>query len=67
MKTCDQSCKFWSYDMDGEYCCHPKSFEIAPSFGASCNRMSLEGYCMTGLYGNSPKIVHELWENRNET
>lgn len=64
MKTCDRSCKFWTYDMDGDYCTHPKSFEIAPTFGASCNRMSVEGHCQTGLYGNKPAVVHALWEAR---
>lgn len=55
-------CKYWSYDMDGTFCTHPKSFEIAPVFGASTNRMGLEGLCMTNQYGNKPEIPFALWE-----
>lgn len=61
-KSCDRSCKFWAYDMDGDFCCHPKSFEIAPSFGASTNRMGLEGHCQTNKYGNKPAVAYALWE-----
>jgi len=42
-KSCDRTCKFWTYGMDGAYCSHPKSYEIAPMYGASTNRMSTEG------------------------
>lgn len=64
MKGCDRSCKFWTYDMDGAYCTHPKSFEIAPTFGAGTNRMSVEGHCMTDKYGNTPAVAYALWEKR---
>jgi hypothetical protein len=47
-RKCDLSCRFWTYDMDGVFCQHPKSFEIAPVFGASTNRMSVEGHCRVG-------------------
>ncbi len=63
-KSCDSSCRFWTYDMDGEYCTHIKSFEIAPTYGASTNRMSVEGHCKTDQYGNKPDIAYALWEKR---
>lgn len=53
-KKCDDSCRFWTFDMDGAYCLHKKSFEIAPVFGASTNRMSMEGHCTLA--------DHQLWE-----
>lgn len=61
-KKCDRSCRFWAHDMDSAYCGHPKSFEIAPTFGASTNRMGLEGLCMTDEYGNKPEVANVLWE-----
>lgn len=64
IKDCGWSCKYWTHDMDGDFCTHPVSFEIAPNFGASPNRMGLEGRCMTDKYGNKPEIAYELWEPR---
>lgn len=64
-KSCDRSCKWWHYDMDGVFCGHPKSFEIAPVFGASTNRMGLEGHCMTDKHGNKPAVAYALWEKRS--
>lgn len=61
VKKCDQSCKFWTYDMDGVFCQHPKSFEIAPVFGASTNRMSREGHCVSGADDTSKNTL-ALWE-----
>ena len=60
-EACGQSCKWWTYDMDGAYCRHPKSFEIAPVWGASTNRMSLEGHCRGGYYDET-KNDRALWE-----
>jgi hypothetical protein len=64
-KSCDRSCRYWTHDMDGAYCVHPKSLEIAPCFYASTNRMSVEGHCMTNKYGNTPPVAYALWEPRN--
>jgi hypothetical protein len=64
-KACDRSCKFLTYDMDGVYCTHPKSFEIAPTFGASTNRMSIEGHCTSGS-DDPAKNTLALWRARNE-
>lgn len=63
-EACSMSCKWWTHDMDGAFCAHPKSFEIAPTWGASTNRMSLEGHCMGG-YDDTSKNTLALWEPRN--
>lgn len=62
-KRCDRGCYFWSYDMDGAFCCHPKSFEIAPPFMASTNRMSTEGHCQSG-WDDPAKNTLALWKGR---
>lgn len=62
--SCDMSCKYWTHDMDGAFCTHPKSFEIAPTWGASTNRMSVEGHCQTNKHGNNPAVPYALWEPR---
>lgn len=54
-------CKYWAYDMDGCFCTHPKSMEIGHPYGASTNRMSLEGYC-TGCYDDKSKNQRQLFE-----
>lgn len=43
-KACGRSCRWWSYDMDGAYCEHEKSYELAPGFGLDTNAMS-QGLC----------------------
>lgn len=60
-EMCGRSCKHWCYDMDGQFCAHPKSFEIVPTFGAGVNRMSLEGHCMGG-YDDPAQNTRALWE-----
>ena len=60
-KGCE-TCKFQAFDLDGFYCVHPKSMEIVPAFGASTNRMSVEGHCRTDKYGNKPEVAYALWE-----
>lgn len=60
-EQCGRSCKYWTYDMDGVYCVHPVSFEVAPTFGASTNRMSIEGHCRSG-YDDPTKNDLALWE-----
>lgn len=64
-ELCGRGCKHWSYDMDGDYCAHPKSFEIAPTFGASTNRMSLEGHCAGG-WDDPSKNTRALYEARHK-
>ena len=60
-ELCGRKCRHWAYDMDGDYCAHPKSFEISPTFGCSTNRMSLEGHCMGG-YDDVSKNTLVLFE-----
>lgn len=62
-RKCDYSCAFWTYDMDGTYCAHAMSFEIAPTFGASTNRMSLEGHCSDN-FDDKSKNTLALWVPR---
>lgn len=54
-------CKHATYDMDGVYCAHPKSFELVPCFGASTNYMSLSGNC-TGCFDDPAKNKRQLFE-----
>lgn len=58
-------CKYWAHDMDSTYCTHPKSFEIGPVFGASTNRMSIEGHC-TGGYDDPSKNKRQFFEKVNK-
>lgn len=53
-------CKYATFDMDGEYCAHPKSFELT-FYGASTNRMIAEGLCV-GCCDDPAKNTRELWE-----
>jgi hypothetical protein len=62
--ACD-TCRFATFDMDGSYCASPKSFEISPTFGASLNRMSLEGYCAGG-WDDEAKNTRKLWEPKTQ-
>lgn len=54
-------CKWHAFDMDGAYCTHAESFRIAPTFGASTNRMISEGLC-TGCYDDPAKNHRQLFE-----
>jgi hypothetical protein len=58
---CPGACRYFGADPDGDYCGHPKSFEISPTFGASTNRMSREGLCTHGDKGE-----YQLWEGREQ-
>lgn len=59
---CEQGvCKWHAYDMDGAYCTHPKSFERAPGFGCSTNRMIKEGLC-SGCHDDPARNKRELFE-----
>lgn len=61
-EMCQQGkCKFHTFDMDGAYCAHPKSYEVAPIFGASTNRMIAEGLC-TGCNDKPEKNLRQLFE-----
>lgn len=63
LDMCSMKCKWWTYDMDGCYCAHPKSFETAPIFGCSTNRMIREGLC-TGCNDKPENNRRELFEPR---
>lgn len=65
LARCCDTCRFNSFDMDGTFCLHPKSLEISRGYGASNNRMGLEGHCQTGRWGNKPAIVSALWEPKS--
>lgn len=56
-----QRCKWRTYDMEGVYCAHPKSFEVAPLYGASTNRMTAEGLCTKASDDPSKNLV-QLYE-----
>ena len=60
IRDCD-TCAYHSFDMDGTFCTHPKSFEIAPVFGASTNRMSVEGHCRHN-HDDESKNTSALWK-----
>ena len=53
------ACRYFGADPDGDYCRHPKSFEVSNGFGRSTNAMSREGLCTHGEKGK-----YELWEGR---
>lgn len=58
-------CRFLKNDEEGLYCSHPKSFAIAPIFGASPNKMSRAGLCCMG-YTDPDKNTLELFEPVDE-
>jgi hypothetical protein len=37
-KECRRQCRHWSYDMDSEYCAHPKAMDVSWA-GVNLNRM----------------------------
>jgi hypothetical protein len=40
------NCIYRTYDMDGNYCCHPESFESSGGFGQGLTlARSSEGFC----------------------
>ena len=62
MRACGRSCKWWSFDMDGDFCAHEKSFEQT-SVGLSCVSMSRAGLCFHG--SDDREAAYQLWEPSN--
>ena len=58
---CGRACKYWTYDMDGSYCGHPKSFAVT-CFGLSEDAMSRQGLCFH--CNDSEPARDELFEPR---
>ena len=62
LNMCKQGvCKHFAFDMDGDFCSHPRSFELLPIFGCSTSRMIAEGEC-GGCSDDPTKNHRELFE-----